>query len=192
MSDEDAQDRGVHGRESVDGFIDDGEEVPRPRPPGRPPTRGRSQQQQRPGTDRPGTDRTDRTERKDGRKVVYVDHHHVHHHHHFHSGSDWDGCPGDLPPEPLQRLHEQKAEAEAERPLTKARKRRQRKGRSGEAPSVDLELGTSLVSDLRLSTMSSFAGAWHLASPALRRKHRRSSHRNCSSRSISMSCRACP
>mmetsp|Transcript_6712 Transcript_6712/g.15564 ORF Transcript_6712/g.15564 Transcript_6712/m.15564 type:complete len:222 (+) Transcript_6712:99-764(+) len=49
------------------------------------------------------------------RRVVFLDHHHVHHHHHFHSPADWDGAPGDLPPDALQRCHEQKVEKDVER-----------------------------------------------------------------------------
>eukprot|EP00930_Biecheleria_cincta_P004715 TRINITY_DN105643_c0_g1_i1.p1 TRINITY_DN105643_c0_g1~~TRINITY_DN105643_c0_g1_i1.p1 ORF type:complete len:444 (-),score=83.42 TRINITY_DN105643_c0_g1_i1:452-1783(-) len=51
---------------------------------------------------------------KSGRRIVYVDHHHVHHHHHFHDPRDWNGTPGDLPPEPVQRQEERNVEAKVE------------------------------------------------------------------------------
>eukprot|EP00439_Symbiodinium_sp_Y106_P060853 s1666_g9.t1 len=60
------------------------------------------------------------------RRVVFVDHHHVHHHHHFHAPTDWDGAPGDLPPESLQRCQEQKAEQDVERCM----------GQTGPAPAA--------------------------------------------------------
>eukprot|EP00440_Ansanella_granifera_P006955 gb/GFBE01007536.1/.p1 GENE.gb/GFBE01007536.1/~~gb/GFBE01007536.1/.p1 ORF type:complete len:429 (+),score=72.76 gb/GFBE01007536.1/:1-1287(+) len=51
---------------------------------------------------------------KVSRKVVYVDHHHAHHHHHFHEPTDWNGTPGDLPPDLLRRRQERSAEADVE------------------------------------------------------------------------------
>ncbi|CAE7183050.1 unnamed protein product [Symbiodinium pilosum] len=71
------------------------------RPTARPVTRGRGHRQG------PAEEKA--------RRVVFVDHHHVHHHHHFHAPTDWDGAPGDLPPESLQRCQEQKAEQDVER-----------------------------------------------------------------------------